>query len=110
MPGLTDASFNIHWGRRPRSYEPFDVVESCRRLDADVLALQEVWRPDGGASVAEEMADELGYDVHQTWTCRAVVEPRCRIVGHPGDPVGAGDWGQALLTRAPRGPVTEHWL
>jgi endonuclease/exonuclease/phosphatase family metal-dependent hydrolase len=110
MQSLSVASFNIHWARHPRSYEPVDIVEACRRLDADVLALQEVWRPDGGTSVAEEVADTLGYAIHETWTGRAVVEPRCHLVGHTGEPVGAGDWGQALLTRVPRGPVTDHRL
>src|SRR5207245_2087618 len=88
----------------------FDVLEACRRLDADVLALQEVWRPDHETSAAEDVADKLGYQIHEMWTGRAVVEPTCHIVGHTGDPVGTGDWGQALLTRVPRGPVTEHRL
>ena len=110
MQSLTVASFNIHWGRYPRSYEPFDVVDACRRLDADVLALQEVWGPDHDSSAAQEVADTLGYELHQTWTGRAVVEPTCRTVGHTGEPIGTGDWGQALLTRVPRGPVVEHRL
>jgi endonuclease/exonuclease/phosphatase family metal-dependent hydrolase len=107
---LVAASFNLHWGRRPDFHERYDVVDACRRLDADVLALQEVWRPDGGTSVAEEVAGALGYDVHETWTARAVVEPKCHVVGPTGAPVGTGDWGQALLTRLPRGPVEEHRL
>ncbi len=41
---LVVASFNVHmgvdgWGR------PYDVVATCRRLDADVLVLQEAWTP-----------------------------------------------------------------
>ena len=75
-----------------------------------MLALQEVWRPDHDTSVPEEVAEELGYEIHEMWTGRAVVEPTCRTVGHTGDPVGTGDWGQALLTRVPRGPVIEHRL
>ncbi len=71
---------------------------------------QEVWRPDGEASIAEEVADQLGYKLHHLWTGRAVVEPRCHIVGRTDAPVGTGDWGQALLTRVPRGPVTDHRL
>ena len=44
MPDLTIASYNIHWGRGPkrRGHPPFDVVAACRRLDADVLVLQEI--------------------------------------------------------------------
>jgi endonuclease/exonuclease/phosphatase family metal-dependent hydrolase len=110
MDRLTVASFNMHWGRDPRWHQPFDVVEVCRRLDADVLALLEVWRPDGEPSVAQEVAEALGYERHELWTARGVVEPRCRALGRAGEPVGAGDWGQALLTRVPRGPVTEHHL
>jgi endonuclease/exonuclease/phosphatase family metal-dependent hydrolase len=110
MSGLTVASFNIHWGRRPRTYEPFDLVAACRELDADVLALQEVWRPDGERSAAEDAADELGYEIHQVWTARMVVEPKCRVVRRAGAPVGTGDMGQALLSRVPRGAVTDHHL
>jgi endonuclease/exonuclease/phosphatase family metal-dependent hydrolase len=110
-PGsVSVASFNLHWGRRPRTFEPFDVVDACRRLDADVLALQEVWRADGGPSIADEVAGALGYEIHEVWTSRGVVEPKCRIVGRTGEPVGAGDWGQALLTRVSRGPVSDHRL
>lgn len=110
MSGVSVASFNIHWGRRPRTYEPFDVVEDCRQLDADVLALQEVWRTDGRPSVAADVADALGYQLHEVWTARADVEPRCRIAGLAGEPAGTGDWGQALLTRVPRGPVVDWKL
>jgi endonuclease/exonuclease/phosphatase family metal-dependent hydrolase len=110
MDSVTVASFNTHWGRHPGTQEPFDVVEACRRLDADVLALQEVWRPDGGRGVAEEVAEALGYERHELWAARAVIEPKCRAVGRIDEPVGTGDWGQALLTRVPHGPVTEHHL
>src|SRR2546422_11575919 len=102
MWSLTVASFNIHWGRHPRSYEPFDVLEGCRRLDADVLALQEVWRPDRETSVAEEIADKLGYQIHEMWTGRAGVEPRCRIAGHTGGAVGNRGRGRALLAPGAR--------
>lgn len=55
------ASFNVHcgvdgWGR------PFDVVGACAALDADLLVLQESWRPDGDApSTAATVAEALGY-------------------------------------------------
>src|SRR5438270_9368685 len=110
MRSVTVASFNVHWGRRPRTYEPFDLTAACRELDSDVLALQEVWRPDGEPSIAQQVADGLGYELHQIWTARAIVDPSCQIVGRTGEAVGTGDWGQALLTRVPRGPVTEQRL
>ncbi len=110
MAGISIASFNLHWGRRARSTATYDVVDACRQLDVDVLALQEVWRADGEASIAEAVAAELGYELRQVWTGRGIVDPRCKAVGRHGDTGGTGDWGQALLTRVPRGPVTEHRL
>lgn len=110
MRSLTVASFNIHWGRRPRTYLPFDLAAACRELDADVLALLEVWRPDGRPSVADDVASALGYDVHHAWTGRATVDPKCRLTGRAHEPGGDGDWGQALLTRVSHGPVTDHRL
>jgi len=113
MQSITVGSYNIHWGRRlrePRQWQQYDVVAACRQLDVDVLALQEVWRADGEPSVAEEVASSLGYDVHQVWTARSIVEPKCRLVGRPGEDVGDGDWGQALLTRIPRGRVVDGRL
>jgi endonuclease/exonuclease/phosphatase family metal-dependent hydrolase len=68
MPSSADelvvASFNIHagidgWGR------PFDVVGVCSELDADVLVLQESWRPDGEQSSAEQVGEALGMDVRE---------------------------------------------
>ena len=110
MRSCTVASFNLHWGRRLRPNTPYDVIDACRSLDADVLALQEVWRPDGGTSTAETVAGALGYDFHETWMCRAEVDPKARTIGPPGTPEGSGDCGIALLTRVPRGPVTAHHL
>jgi endonuclease/exonuclease/phosphatase family metal-dependent hydrolase len=56
------ATFNLHagidgWGR------PFDVVAACRGLDADIVVLEEAWRPDGEPGQAAEVAAALGYDV-----------------------------------------------
>src|ERR1035441_1932977 len=56
------ASYNVHagidgWGR------PHDVLGVCRRIDAGVLVLQESWRPEGAKSLAQEVADALGYQV-----------------------------------------------
>jgi len=58
MPAVVVATYNVHggvdgWGR------PFDVVDACRRIDADVLVLQECWTPEGGVSTAERVAGAL---------------------------------------------------
>lgn len=45
------------WGR------PFDVVGACRKIDADVLVLEENWQPESGTSVATEVGRALGYAV-----------------------------------------------
>src|SRR3546814_3539543 len=66
MPAeLTVASFNIHWGRGRRSqgFPPFDVVEACKQLDADVIALQESWAPNRGVAQHDAVAEALGYEV-----------------------------------------------
>jgi endonuclease/exonuclease/phosphatase family metal-dependent hydrolase len=57
------ASFNVHmgvdgWGR------PFDLVEECAALDADVLVLQEAWTPDDGTpGTAALVAQRLGCSI-----------------------------------------------
>src|SRR5579872_1368436 len=55
---VTVATFNVHagvdgWGR------PFDALDACVKLDADVLVLQEDWAPSGGPSIGERVAERL---------------------------------------------------
>jgi len=64
MPELVVATFNMHagidgWG------VPFDVVECCGQIDADVLVLQETWTPSDGEGLAGRVARSLGYEVHE---------------------------------------------
>lgn len=83
---LTLGTFNIHlgvdgWGR------PYDVVEECRSLDADVLVVQESWAPDGGGpSSAEAIADQLGYTL-----VREATMARCRLFDP--SPEATDRWG-----------------
>ncbi|HUO48154.1 MAG TPA: endonuclease/exonuclease/phosphatase family protein [Acidimicrobiales bacterium] len=96
MTDLVVASFNVHtgvdgWGR------PFDVVDACRRIDADILVLQEAWSPaDGGPGTADEVAAALGY--------RVVSHPlaRCVLLPPPAAGAPAGDWGPVLGVRRRR--------
>jgi endonuclease/exonuclease/phosphatase family metal-dependent hydrolase len=94
MPSLVVASFNVHggvdgWGR------PFDVVEACREVGADVLMLQESWAPDSGVSVAEHVARQLGYE--------SVELPFAR--GRMAAPMDHGNpqWGPHLWARSSHG-------
>lgn len=59
---VTVASLNLHAGV-DRGGVPFDVGAALRSLDADVVVLQEVWRPDEGPSSVDELGGALGYDV-----------------------------------------------
>lgn len=121
---VTLATFNMHmgidgWGR------PFDVVEACHHLAADVLVLQESWTPDGGGpSTASRVAAALGYetvaevslargrlfDPLPTTTSRwgpVVVRKSFRLDGEKwgvltrpaGRPSATGAWGLAVLSR-----------
>jgi endonuclease/exonuclease/phosphatase family metal-dependent hydrolase len=82
-PGTAEVvvvSLNVHsgvdgWGRG------FDVAAACRSFDADVIVMQEAWKPDGRPSMAEVIADELGYESAELATAQG------RLSGphpHPG--------------------------
>lgn len=94
---LTLATFNIHlgvdgWGR------PFDVVEQCRSLDADVLVIQESWAPDDGRpSSARAVADRLGYSL-----VREVEMAHCSLF--PPHPNASARWGPRV------GALTKSFL
>jgi endonuclease/exonuclease/phosphatase family metal-dependent hydrolase len=122
------ASFNVHmgvdgWGR------PFDLVEECRALDADVLVLQEAWTPDDGTvGTAALVASSLGYDIvaeaplaharlyapvdtaTRRWapvlgqvrkTLRLDEEKFKVPAGSRDRPARTGRWGVAVLSRVP---------
>jgi endonuclease/exonuclease/phosphatase family metal-dependent hydrolase len=63
-PEIVVVSFNAHsgvdgWGRG------FDYFEACASFDADVIFLQEAWKPDGREGMAGQIADKLGYESHE---------------------------------------------
>jgi endonuclease/exonuclease/phosphatase family metal-dependent hydrolase len=127
MPELTIASYNIHWGRGRKAlgYQPFDVVAACRRLDPDVLVLQESWAPDDGPADHERVARALGMAVAcDVSLARSVVAPKPVVLRGErqsrrqrhrlGDrlPAGAeqrgtGAWHLAALSRV---PVRTAWV
>jgi endonuclease/exonuclease/phosphatase family metal-dependent hydrolase len=63
-PTFVVATFNVHagvdgWGR------PYDVVGACRRIDADVLVMEENWSPARAPGIATRVARSMGYTVHE---------------------------------------------
>ena len=95
---LTIASYNTHFGV-DRHGTPFDVVAAIADLDADVVALQEVWQPHGQRSFAADAAEQLGYDVHEALLAPGLVTHRQDVVKRHEE--SEGMWGLALLSRRP---------
>jgi endonuclease/exonuclease/phosphatase family metal-dependent hydrolase len=104
MPTVTVASFNAHHGLT-RQNRRFDVVAVCEQLDADILAIQEVWRPHRCESVpmAVEVGDQLGYKVHEVVLGGVHRHPHPKVVRDPVD--GVAEWGLAVLTRFASQPL-----
>jgi endonuclease/exonuclease/phosphatase family metal-dependent hydrolase len=107
VPEIVVASYNVHcgvdgWGR------PFDVEGACRKLDADVLVLQEAFAPDDGPSMAEGLGLALGYAVtaHPLARCR-LLAPRAGDAPRPSwGPTRRSGLrpGRGLILRSPRHP------
>jgi len=129
MDHFVVAAWNVHsgvdgWGR------PFDVVSSCRALDADVLVLAETWHPDDDEcpGTAQEVAQALGYSLVEVplghgrllgpdpqarstwgpgvWSRHDAIwldraRRRAAASGAPGRSHQPGSWGVAILTRLP---------
>lgn len=58
---LRVATWNLWWRFGPWEERLRRIVDELRRVDADVVALQEVWAADGTSS-ADVIADELGLE------------------------------------------------
>jgi endonuclease/exonuclease/phosphatase family metal-dependent hydrolase len=98
MPEVTVATFNMHWGMDKKG-QPFDVVDVCRRLDTDLIALEEIWRPNGGRCAVDDAASELGYTLIELPLAADTFEPRPKRIVLPPGPQGT--WGLGVLTRLP---------
>lgn len=102
MAHFSLASFNSRWGYDTAN-RPFDLTGACAALDADVIALQEVWEPDREAGAAHRAAQSLGYSYFEAPLSGSNVraEPRITRRLHEID----GWWGLALLSRLPLSTV-----
>jgi endonuclease/exonuclease/phosphatase family metal-dependent hydrolase len=93
-------TFNTHYGvkpsRRPPA-EPYDLEGTLAAFDADLIVLQEVWRPDCERGRVDEAAAQLGYDLLYEPTGPASNDHRWpRITRN-----GTGESGIAVLSRLP---------
>ncbi len=93
---ITLASLNLHGGLTARG-APFDVAEACHRLKADVIALQEAWRPAEQPDVLTTVAAELGAQLRHRGLARNTSRARLGVGTDPG----SGTWGLAVLSLLP---------
>src|SRR6202040_572698 len=73
MAELSVVTFNTHYGLRSLHDHatPYDLGAVLGDLAADVMSIQEVWRPDGIRGVVDDFADQHGYVLHHVVTGRA---------------------------------------
>lgn len=62
MTEFSVATFNTHWGLDFAGI-PYDVIGAIGSLDADLVGLQECWRPAPDAGYVHEAAKDLGMEV-----------------------------------------------
>jgi endonuclease/exonuclease/phosphatase family metal-dependent hydrolase len=99
MAELSLVTFNTHYGLRSLHDHavPYDLGAVLVGLAADVMVIQEVWRPDGIRGAVDDFAAAHGYVMHHLVSGRAT--RRRRWPHH--DPDGEGTIGTAILTRVP---------
>jgi endonuclease/exonuclease/phosphatase family metal-dependent hydrolase len=93
---ITLASLNLHGGVTSQG-APFDVAEACHRLKADIITLQEAWRPETRPDAVTEVAAALGAEVRHRGLARNTSRARLGV----GPDEGSGTWGLAVLTMLP---------
>jgi endonuclease/exonuclease/phosphatase family metal-dependent hydrolase len=93
---ITLASLNLHGGLTSRG-APFDVAEACHRLKADIITLQEAWRPETRPDAVTEVAAALGAEVRHRGLARNTNRARLGV----GTDEGSGTWGLAVLSMLP---------
>jgi len=90
------ASLNTHAGRGADG-RPYDLEAACRQLKADIVVLQEVWRPHGGPDLVADIAAALGTELLRA---DLVDDTNLRNFGI-ADETAPGRWGLATLTTMP---------
>ena len=90
------ASLNTHGGRGADG-RPYDLEAACRQFKADIIVLQEVWRPHSGPDPVADIAAALGAEMLRE---NLVDDTSLRSFGIADEP-GRGQWGLATLATAP---------
>jgi len=90
------ASLNTHGGRGADG-RPYDLEAACRQFKADIIVLQEVWRPHSGPDPVADIAAALGAEMLRD---NLVDDTTLRSYGIADEPV-RGQWGLATLTTVP---------
>jgi endonuclease/exonuclease/phosphatase family metal-dependent hydrolase len=94
------ASLNLHCGLDHRG-RPYPVSEAVRALGADVVLLQENWRPGGTDSLARRAALAHGYEHLAEHDLVADVRLADLDITRGPVPEETGAWGLAVLSRLP---------
>ena len=95
---LTIASFNTHWGIDARG-RPYDVAAAARSLGADVLVVQEVWRPHAGPAFIDDVVVATRLPIVNELVLapdNMTGRPGRLPKQSPGEPPGT--WGIAVLS------------
>lgn len=106
---LTVGSFNLHGGRNSMG-RTYAVTAALERLAADVIVLQENWRPHGEESIARQAARTCGYphieelDLLADTALYQLGLVRDRTHDQPGT------WGLAVASRLPLVSTDPVWL
>jgi len=90
------ASLNTHGGRGADG-RPYDLEAACRQFKADIIVLQEVWRPRSGPDQVADIAAALGTELLRA---NLVDDTSLRSFGI-ADETERGQWGLATLTTVP---------
>jgi endonuclease/exonuclease/phosphatase family metal-dependent hydrolase len=102
-PTLSVASFNVHWGLRPDGSE-LELEAALTALDADVVALQEVWSRGPDEDALGAAATALGYERAELALSELGVRETASFASSALN--GVGRWGIAVLSRVGPGQVS----
>ena len=98
--GFSLASINLHCGLDHRG-KPYAVSEAVGALSADIIVVQENWRPRGSDSLARRAAAECGYGEYAELDLVAETTLSDLNVVRGTAPEETGAWGLAVLSRLP---------